>query len=112
MIVNIPLQIDEKVIEQNLNVDYEAKIENYIFKEVESALIQRADGNRWYGSKGTTTEGITLFVHEYVDKYIQEWKDEIIEAAAKNLADRLVKTKKGKEVLEHYCVEDMRGVNK
>ena len=100
MIINIPLQIDEKVIEKNLSVDYETKIENYIFKEVESALINRANRHSYYGSHGTTTEGITLFVREYVDKFIQEWKDEIIEAAAKNLADRLAKSKRGRELLE------------
>ena len=104
MIVNIPLQIDEKIIEKNLSVDYESKVKDYILKEVEDALIQRAKDlyKYWSGKDATTTDGIRVYIREYVDKYIQEWKDEIIETAADRLAERLAKTKKGKEILEKY----------
>ena len=104
MIINIPLQIDEKIIEKNLSVDYESKIKDYILKEVEDALIQRAKDmyRYWSGRDATTTDGIRIYIHEYVDKQIQEWKDEIMYEAALKLAERLSKTKKGKEILEKY----------
>lgn len=101
MIINIPLQIDEKVIENNLSVDYETKIKDYILDEVKETLINRAkDKYRYFSQKPTTTEGIEIYVHHYVDHYIQEWKAEIIEMAAEKLADRLAKTKAAKELIK------------
>ena len=102
MIINIPLQIDEKVIENNLSVDYETKIKDYILTEVKDALIQRAKERRRYSfnCNATTTEGIEIYIHSYVDNYIQEWKDEIIEMAAEKLAERLARTKAAKELIK------------
>lgn len=95
MIVNIPLQIDEKVIESQLSIDYEKKIENYIFEEVKQALLNQCG----YYSK-SELQGVTVIVKEKVDKYLESMRDEIIEAAADRLADRLARTKKAKELIE------------
>ena len=102
MIINIPLQIDEKLIEKNLSVDYENKIKEYILTEVKDALIQRAKEKYRYYFKdsATTTAGIEIYIHQYVDNYIQEWKSEIIEMAAEKLADRLARTKAAKELVK------------
>lgn len=101
MIINIPLQIDEKVIEKNLSVDYENKIKDYILNEVKETLINRAkDKYKYFYQKPTATEGVEIYVHHYIDHYIQEWKNEIIEIAAEKLAERLAKTKAAKELIK------------
>ena len=93
MIINIPLQIDEKAIEDCLNVDYEKKVEEYLFKEVEQALLKRSG---FYDT--SATRGMEQIVRDAVDRYIQEWKDTIIEQASERLIDRLARTKKAKEM--------------
>ena len=104
MIINIPLQIDEKVIESNLSVDYETKIKDYILNEVRETIIERArakDKYQYFSRKPTTTEGMEVYVNHHVDHYIQEWKNEIIEVAAEKLAERLAKTKAAKELIKN-----------
>lgn len=102
MIINIPLQIDEKVIESNLSVDYETKIKDYILNEVRETIIERAkDKYKYFSRKPTTTEGMEVYVQHYVDHYIQEWKNEIVELAAEKLAERLSKTKAAKELIKN-----------
>ena len=95
MIINIPLQIDEKVIEKCLSVDYENKVADYLNKEVEQALLDKCG----YYSR-STKQGMSVIVCEKVDGYIQEWKDEIIERASERLAERLARTKKAKELID------------
>ena len=95
MIVNIPLQIDEKVIQDQLSLDYEQKIQNYIFGEIKNALYDQCG----YYSKNTLI-GMTNIIRDQVDKYLEGMRDEIIEAAAERLADRLSRTKKAKELLD------------
>ena len=96
MIINIPLQIDEKVIEKQLSVDYEKKIENYILGEITKALLNQCG---YYGNK-TETRGMTELVKQRIDLYLESMRDDIIEAAADRLADRLARTKKAKELVK------------
>ena len=96
MIINIPLQIDEKVIEKQLSVDYEKKIENYIIGEITQALLNQCG---YYGNK-TETRGMTELVKQRIDLYLENMRDDIIEAAADRLADRLARTKKAKELIK------------
>lgn len=102
MIINIPLQIDEAVIEKNLSVDYENKIKDYIFTEVKDILIQRGKEKYRYSWNGnvTASDGLELYVRAFVEDCILNWKDEIIEAASDKLADRLARTKAAKELIK------------
>ena len=94
MIINIPLQIDEEIIQNQLSVDYEAKVKNYILEEVKKALLEQCG----YYNKSTLL-GMTQLIRDEIDRYLEEMKDEIIDAAADRLADRLARTKKAKELI-------------
>ena len=97
MIINIPLQIDEKVIEKQLSVDYEKKIEDYIIGEITQVLLRQCGYG--YGNK-TETRGMTELVKQRIDLYLENMRDDIINAAADRLADRLARTKKAKELVK------------
>lgn len=94
MIINIPLQIDENVIEKQLSVDYEHKVEDYILKEIEKALLNRA------GYYNNPRDGMYRIIKDRVDNYLESMRDDIIDAAADRLADRLARTKKAKELIK------------
>ena len=96
MIINIPLQIDEKIIQNQLSVDYEAKVENYILEEVKKALLEQCG---YYSVHRTTLSGMTQLIRGEIDKYLEGMRDEIIDAAAERLSQRLSKTKKAKELV-------------
>ena len=95
MIINIPLQIDDEMINSVIAADYQAKIEQNLTKQVEAAIKNKS---RSYYSK-TVGDGLFYMAEEAIDKVISEYKDEIIDRAAAKLAERLARTKKAKEIL-------------
>lgn len=95
MIINIPLQIDDEMINSVIAADYQAKIEQNLTKQVEAAIKNQS---RNYYSK-TVSDGLFYMAEEAVNKVISEYKEEIIERAASKLAERLARTKKAKEIL-------------
>ena len=54
---------------------------------------------RYYGAAKNERYGLESWVGNKIDDILKEYKDEIIEAAADKLAERLAKTKKGKALL-------------
>lgn len=96
MIINIPLQIDDEMINSVIAADYQAKIEQNLTKQVEAAI--RNNSMRTWDK--TVSSGLFYMAEEAVDKVISEYKDEIIDKAANKLAERLARTKKAKEILE------------
>ena len=98
MIINIPLQIDDEMINSVIAADYQAKIEQNLTKQVESAIKDRSR-NCW--SK-TINDGLFYMAEEAVDKVISEHKEEIVDRAATKLAERLARTKKAKEIVENH----------
>ena len=95
MIIQIPLQIDDEMINSVIAKDYQAKIEQNLTKQVESAIKSRGRG--WNCG---VSDGLFYMAEDAVDKVVTEYKDEIIERAAIKLAERLARTKKAKEILE------------
>ena len=104
MIINIPLQIDEKIIENQMSLDYEGKILDYLKQEITKSIVNRYYSYRNYSIteryEDTVKRMIDNFFEDYIKELIAAHKDEIIDKAAKNLADRLARTKRGKEILE------------
>ena len=97
MIINIPLQLDDELISKAAYADYENKIVQYLTNHVEKVLIRNA--SPWsMGAK--PEEGIRGYVVGIIERIIDKYRDEVIKAAAKELADRLARTKRGKEILE------------
>ena len=96
MIINIPLQIDEEKMEEVLRKDYEGKVIDEITKYIKAALVQQS--NTYYGDR--TLDGMRALIESRIDVFLDERKEEIIEKAAKELANKLARSKKGKELLE------------
>lgn len=98
MIINIPLQIDEQKMEEVVARDYEGKIFEEITKCIKSTLAKKAQN--YYGDK--VVDGMQFLIEARIEKYLADYKDEIIEHASKLLAEKLAKSKRGKEILEKY----------
>lgn len=95
MIVNIPLQIDEQRMEDVIARDYEGKVTEEIIKMVKTTLANRAEKS--YGNR--VDDGLRVLVEEQINQFLQEHKDDVIDNAAKLIADKLARSKRGKELL-------------
>ena len=95
MIINIPLQIDDEMMNSAVLMDYQRKIEQNLTKMVEDRLIQAS--RHWCKSK---EEGIKTIVDGIIADVVKEYKDEIIEAAATKLSDRIIRSKAGQALKE------------
>ena len=95
MIINIPLQIDDEMMNNAVLMDYQRKIEQNLTKMVENRLLQAS--GPWCKSK---EEGIKAIVDGIIADVIGKYKDEIVESAAAKLADRIIRTKAGQKLKE------------
>lgn len=85
----------KKALEEQAKDEVIASIKADVLKEFESH-----DESHYYYGK-SAKDGLRCWIVNFLDNYIQEWKDEIIDAAADKLAERLSRTKRGKELLAH-----------
>lgn len=99
MIINIPLQIDEQRMEEVIEQDYEGKVIKLITDYVKKTLVSRS--STYYGDKEIS--GMQTLITEQIDKFLDLHKDEVIEKAGIALAEKLVRSKRGKELLEEVC---------
>ena len=100
MIINIPLQIDDAAFEGKLKEDYESQVLERIEQRLDRALMEH--DNSW--NRKSAKEGLDKLVMYTVENrvadFLHENRDAIIEAAAKDLGNRLARSKRGKEILE------------
>lgn len=96
MIINIPLQVDEKRMEELVERDYQGKVLEAILDQVKKTLAKNAENI--YGDR--VSDGMRVLVEKQIRDYLKEHGDEIVTAAANNLAERLARSKKGREILE------------
>lgn len=97
MIVNIPLQIDEAKMEEVVERDYMGKVMSSITDYIKTCLSNHSKS--YYGSD-KVNDGMTEMINRRIDAQLYEYREEIIDAAAKYLADKLARSKRGKEILE------------
>lgn len=99
MLINIPLTIDDSVFEAKFTEDIENKVVARVVNDVETTLAEK---NNLYGlSRSKAIEsGLRIMVVNAINRKIDEYRDEVIDAAADRLAERLCRTKKAKEILE------------
>lgn len=95
MIINIPINIDEDRFNKLVETDYERKIEDRIYKDICKALEEKSG---YYNKR--MTDGILVMVEKQIDCILKAYKNEIIEAAADKLAERLARTKAAKELIK------------
>lgn len=72
------------------------KVLNAITKQVKTTLANNAE--RYYGDK--VDDGMRVLIEMRIDEFIKAHRDDIIEKAAERLAEKLARTKRGKEILE------------
>lgn len=99
MIINIPLQVNEQRMEEVLQRDYEGKVLNMINEYIQKTLANNAE--KYYGDK--VSDGMRVLVEAQIDKFLKAHRDEIIENAAVVMAEKLARSKRGKELLEEVC---------
>ena len=99
MIINIPLQVNEQKMEEVLQRDYEGKVLNMINDYVKKTLTDNA--KKYYGDR--VSDGMRVLVEAQIDKFLEAHRDEIIENAAVVMAEKLARSKRGKELLEEVC---------
>lgn len=101
MIINIPLNIDDELWASSLARDYESKVTEKLTNEVRKCLADH-DSYGLYSKNKDYRRGIEDWVGNKIDDILKEYKDEIIDAAAEKLAERLARTKRAKEVLNEH----------
>lgn len=92
MIINVPLVIDEATIEGRLKIDYEQKVIDEVEKKIKKTLQGR------YGW-GDEDDGMRDIIDRRVDIYLDNHRDEVLDAIAKRIYERSVRTKKVKEAV-------------
>lgn len=97
----------EHILQFGINID-DAAIINAVKAKAEKEIITKLtnevgakifEGNRWSG--GYDANHLSYWSEQLIVKFLDNHKTEIIDAAAKVLADRLVRTKAGKAILEN-----------
>lgn len=99
MVVNIPINVDENLLNNSISSDLEVKVNEHLYCLIDRTLIDRQKycwGNLSDRDKIKST--LIDMIEEAVNNYIKEYKDEIIDRASDKLADRLARTKAAKEL--------------
>lgn len=95
-IVQIAFNFDDERVRQTIENTVKKEVIDGIQTDITKALL-RNFGSSWSYSK---ENALVDLMRERMDNFLKENKDVILETAAKNLSERLAKSKKGKELLE------------
>lgn len=93
-IVQFAISIDDKTITERITQNAEKVIINQLANDVKKVIF-RTD---W----GKTTNQPSNFTEQKFDEFLDNNRDKILEIAGKYLAEKLVRTKRGKEILDKY----------
>lgn len=99
-IIQFGIGIDDDAIRKRIIEGAEAQILKNIEDGVRSTLFERN-----YYSKGYSKVP-TDYLDGKIDEFLESHKDDILEMAAAKIADRLARSKRGKEILERFADED------
>lgn len=91
-IIQIAIGVDDESIKRNVAEHAEKVIIEHIEKDIRDLIFEKNGYDRITGPK--------YFVKKLVEDIIEDNKPEIIKAAAENLADRLMKSKKVREAVD------------
>ena len=107
MIINIPLQLDEATIEGQISKDYEKKVKDIIAVRIEEMLADEYRGGYWGESKTSKAKkGLALLVESNIEEFLNSNRDVIVEAASKELSEKLCRTKKMKDALANVIEKE------
>lgn len=94
-IVQFAIGIDDQAIAKKIEENAEKAITKNLQDKVTRAMF-----GKYYYTDGTDEKILSAYVKDIFDKWVEKHKDEIIDASAKYLAEKLVRTKAGKEALK------------
>lgn len=97
MVINIPIQINEQEMATVIKKDYEEKVMAEIVKYIIKAIEEKGRGYS-YGSR--LNDGMTNLIEEQIGEFIDEHKEDIVQKAGTILADKLLRTKRVKEMID------------
>ena len=99
-IFNIAINMDDETIKRQVAEKAEKEIMSNLQREVGRIIFERTSYYD-YGrnNKGYNENSLSNWAQNQFDNFLKEHKDEIIAGAAKELADRLARTKAGKAIL-------------
>ena len=98
-IVQIAFDFDDERVRQTIENTVKKEVIDGIQTDITKALLHNF--RYWNGSWDSSKENALVdLMRERTDEFLKENKDVILEAAAKNLSERLARSKKGKELLE------------
>ena len=98
-IVQIAFDFDDERVRQTIENTVKKEVIDGIQTDITKALLHNFGSRNgcWNRSK---ENALVDLMRERTDEFLKENKDVILEAAAKNLSERLARSKKGKELLE------------
>lgn len=107
MIINVPLQIDDATIQGQISKDYEKKVKDIIAVRIEEILAEQCHGGYWGESQSSKAKkGLALLVTVHIKEFLDSNRDVIVEAASKELSERLWRTKRVKEAVANVIEKE------
>ena len=101
-IFNIAIHMDDEHIKQQVAAKAEKEIMSNLTKEVGRVIFEKTNYYYSHGdNKGYNENHLSNWTKMQFDNFLKEHKDAIIAGAAKELADRLARSKAGKEILKN-----------
>ena len=94
-IIQFAVGIDDNAIKNRV----EAVAEKQIIEHIEQQVRDKMFSSRGYGSHADENSPLSGFSEQLINKFLEKHKDEIIDKTALYLADKLLRTKKAKALL-------------
>ena len=112
MIINIPLQIDDAIIQGQISKDYENKVKEIIAVRIEEILAEQYRGGYWGETKASKAKkGLAQLVEARNNEFLNSNRDVIVQSASKELSEKLCRTMKVKEMIARMDGEDVEHTN-
>lgn len=95
-IVQFAIGIDDNAIKERVTANAEKEIIKSIKQDVANKLF-----STWYRDADPKKDPLNEFSKGIIEKFLEQHQEEILNKAAAHLADKLARTKKGKEILNN-----------
>lgn len=100
-IFNIAIHMDDDHIKEQVAKNAEKEIMNNLTREVGRVIFERSGYYNYGRDKGYDEHHLSAWAKGMFEDFLKEHKEEIIAGAAKELADRLARTKAAKAIFEN-----------
>lgn len=100
MIINIPIQVDDTILEGKISKDVQDKVVQAVSDTITKALSEKGKSHarNYWNSK--PEDGVLAIVSDIALNIVDEYKDAIIEETAKKLAMKLENRKAVKDLVK------------